>query len=406
MPKTFRMLLFSCPKFFFSVQTILTFLLLNNSCSKGDEPPVAVAFAEPLVGNAPLLVKFDGSKSTDDEMVEEYFWNFSEQTSTLVSPEHTFHTPGIYEVLLRVTDNEGLAGETKLTVTVLEPNQIENTQISCEEGGGKADESGRKIWCWNDVSIPSYSDRKGIAVSNRELHVDSECYENQVSIVEDRLQFHVNPTGPQVGSWCENDFNMRAEIRTSPWPIRHTPGTEEWFGWTYYFEDDYIIDSASQWLFFQVHNGIRGENALIAIWVVHEGQFSGHDAGELFVVNSSTPGSPIYSPTGFKPMSGTKLDVVVQVIWGDENTGLLNVWFNGNQVYSATGRTITPTHDYGGNAKWGIYKWPWRKSDGVESSKSVGVTSIKTSMGPLRIITRKPDDPNYRKYSFEAVSPD
>lgn len=59
----------------------------------------AVADANPnTTGCAPLVVHF-GNTSTN---ATSYFWDFDDnnQTSTLVTPTHTFNTPGIYEVMM------------------------------------------------------------------------------------------------------------------------------------------------------------------------------------------------------------------------------------------------------------------------------------------------------------------
>lgn len=371
-----------------------------------NDAPIALAKASTLSGYAPLQVEFTGSDSRDDQGIVEYFWNFSEGSSKEPNPVFNFQNPGVYPVSLRVKDSQGLESTAELVISVNSFSDGEVSKIACSEGGKQANENGRKIWCWDQIEIPSYSGKKGISFSNGELHLDSECYEQQVFKTEDRIRFKINPTGPTVGSWCANNYNMRAEIRTSPWLVNHAPGTEEWFGWSYYFGENYIIDTANQWSFFQTHNGINGENALFALWVIRDDQFRGHQAGEIYVVNSSTPGQPIYSPTGITPSAGQKIDVVVKVVWGDEDIGYLQVWINGNQVYSSSGRTITPSHPFGGNAKWGIYKWPWRNGENVSRSASVGVTSLEASMGSLRMITRKPWDPDYGKDSYFAVSPE
>lgn len=274
----------------------------------------------------------------------------------------------------------------------------------CFTDGGMAGDTGLKSWCWEDITIPEYSGSKGIAFSQGELYIDSECYEKQVSKDGDRLKFSVNPAYPAVPSWCKRDFNMRAEIRTAPWDIRHAKGTEEWFAWSYTFSDQYVIDKENQWLFFQVHPGMFGVSPHTELMISKNGQFHGHAAGEIYVVNAAN--GKEYQPTGITPKAGETLDIVVHAIWGDASNGLLQVWINGQNLYDKQVATIYEEYPWGGNAKWGIYKWPWVNESSVNKSQKQGIVHLETYMGPLRMITRKPGDSDYGADSFSLVTPD
>ncbi len=277
------------------------------------------------------------------------------------------------------------------------------TITDCVTQGGKAADTGLKVWCWGDITIPEYSDESGVSFSDGELYIDSECYEKQVSKVENQLKFSLNPTTPEVGSWCSRDFNMRAEIRTAPWDIRHPKGIEEWFGWSYTFGNDYVIDRNNQWLFFQVHPGVEDASPQTELTVIKDGQFNGHDAGEIYIVNAANGNE--YHPTGITPKAGEKLDIVVHAVWGDVSTGLLQVWINGKRLYNKQVATVYEAYPWGGNAKWGIYKWPWAEANGVQQSLQQGITHFETYMGPLRMITLRPGDPGYLGNSYFEVTP-
>lgn len=290
------------------------------------------------------------------------------------------------------------------TTAVINTQEI-GDRIACGTGGGMAFDTGQKAWCWDDITIPEYTNKKGVALSNNQLYVDSECYEKQVTNVGNRLRFSINPTTPSTDkNWCSRDFNMRAEIRTAPWNIRHPLGTEEWFGWSYTFGKDYVIDKNNQWLFFQVHHGVVGDSPQTELMVIKDGQFKGHDAGEIYVVNNAN--YPDYHPTGIVPKAGEKLDIVVHAVWGDTSNGLLQVWINGQNIYDEQVATVYATHPWGGNAKWGIYKWPWANESGVQKSLQRGITHLETYMGPLRMITRRPGDVDYLTDSYSLVAPD
>ena len=280
------------------------------------------------------------------------------------------------------------------------------SNIDCSAGGKRAGESGEKVWCWSTIEIPKYTSKSGVELSNGELFVDSECYENQVTIEGEQIKFSVSPKEPYVGDWCSNNYNLRAEVRTAPWNVRHPIGTEEWFGWSYTFGDHYEIDKYNQWMFFQVHGGIVGENPLISLQVNAQ-NFKRALPGEIYVVNASNnPGPNIYTPTGVFPKANQKLDIVIHVVWGGEEEGLLEVWIDNKLVCDNKGRTVFSFDPVGGNAKWGIYKWPWRDKNRVEQSLGQGISRLETYMGTLRMITRKAEDKDYGLDAYHLVLPD
>ena len=97
----------------------LTITVLDSN-----EPPTAIATADILSGDAPLTVRFEGSKSTDDNGIESYFWDFGDdETSTLPDPEHMFTNSGTYQVILTVTDNKGLQDTDMVTIVSNETNE-------------------------------------------------------------------------------------------------------------------------------------------------------------------------------------------------------------------------------------------------------------------------------------------
>ncbi|MEX0275755.1 MAG: malectin domain-containing carbohydrate-binding protein [Flavobacteriaceae bacterium] len=83
------------------------------------DPPVAVASADVNVGDAPLTVNFTGSSSTN---TTSYSWDFDDggASSTLADPQHTFNSPGIYNVVLTVTGPGG-TDTANVQITVNDP---------------------------------------------------------------------------------------------------------------------------------------------------------------------------------------------------------------------------------------------------------------------------------------------
>ena len=72
-----------------------------------------------------LKISFDGSGSTDsDGTVASYAWDFGDdETGTGAEVEHTYATPGTYEVTLTVTDNDGATDTETKQVVANPPNQ-------------------------------------------------------------------------------------------------------------------------------------------------------------------------------------------------------------------------------------------------------------------------------------------
>ena len=378
--------------------------------SLDNEAPKAVAEANILIGDAPLTVEFTGSSSSDDGEVVDYYWDFPNNPLAIANGSYTFNNPGIYDITLTVTDDAGLVDSATLTITVLEGSGVtDEDNIACSTGGGTSGETGEKIWCWRDIEIIESSNSSSNVFSNGQLRTSSHCNTGMITNSEDRLYFKVNPTTPAAQEWCNYDYNYRAEIREHPADVDHPVGTEQWFGWDYTFEDGYAIDRNNPWLFWQIHGSFSNpSNPMVSLWIGKE-NMAGHNnyAGEIFVVNAAVDkNNHQYTPTGLIPVAGTNLKVVVHVIWGDDNTGLYEVWINGASVYSQQIRTVYAEQPEGGYAKWGIYKWRWQDSSNVQDSQSQGISELNTSMGTLRVITRSPGDPDYGKDSYSLVKPD
>ncbi|GAA4272993.1 hypothetical protein GCM10022258_22870 [Aquimarina gracilis] len=90
--------------------------------------PVADITATPISGEAPLLVAFDASGSTDaDADALTYNWDFGDGNSgSGVTIENTFATQGTYEVNLVVSDGNGGEDTAVITITVTDGDIIIN----------------------------------------------------------------------------------------------------------------------------------------------------------------------------------------------------------------------------------------------------------------------------------------
>ena len=86
----------------------------------GNRKPVLMAGADKKVGAAPLAVQFNSNGTMDyDNDAMKYSWTFEKgKTSTLANPKYTFIKPGIYDVVLTVTDAAGNANSETMKVKV------------------------------------------------------------------------------------------------------------------------------------------------------------------------------------------------------------------------------------------------------------------------------------------------
>ena len=125
-----------------------------------NQDPIAIADATPSTGGLPLEVNFTGSNSSDDNSIESYSWDFKDgTTATEANPTHTFSAVGSYEVVLTITDNEGLTNSESVTITVNEdPNEAPTARASASPLTGEAplDVTFKGSTSTDDVSIVKY----------------------------------------------------------------------------------------------------------------------------------------------------------------------------------------------------------------------------------------------------------
>ncbi len=92
----------------------------GGSSGGGNSLPIASFTATPQSGDAPLLVAFDASASSDpDGSIASYAWNFADGSSgTGRTVSHTYQSAGSYAAVLTVTDNDGGRRTSTRTISV------------------------------------------------------------------------------------------------------------------------------------------------------------------------------------------------------------------------------------------------------------------------------------------------
>src|SRR3954468_7670040 len=120
------MVLPRAPKALFTTLCILAVLFLLVGCGKDSlvNPrigPTADFTASPQMGDQPLDVTFTDTSIPGSSSITSWFWDFGDGTTSPVrSAAHLYGAPGIYNVSLKVTTDDGTDTEIKadfITVT-------------------------------------------------------------------------------------------------------------------------------------------------------------------------------------------------------------------------------------------------------------------------------------------------
>ena len=100
-----------------------------------NESPRAIIDGGPDRGTAPLEISLDARSSWDpDGFIQVYRWNLGDGTIDWGQTiEHEFERPGLYRVVLTVTDNEGAQDSTQLTIEVSSSQNTDDSLTDEEE---------------------------------------------------------------------------------------------------------------------------------------------------------------------------------------------------------------------------------------------------------------------------------
>jgi len=117
---------------------LATAIALVTGCAR-TLTPVAVISADRQQGYPPLEITFDGSGSQGVESsIVSYRWDFGDGATTeTATAVHTFEEKGFYNVVLTVTDAEGLIGAEAEVIHVL--NRIPHADFRISPFGAPRD---------------------------------------------------------------------------------------------------------------------------------------------------------------------------------------------------------------------------------------------------------------------------
>ncbi|AQQ00777.1 hypothetical protein B0W48_13745 [Pseudoalteromonas aliena] len=102
------------------------------------QPPVAVSSANKTTVFINTQIQFDSSNSTDKYgRIVSYAWDFGDgNSSDFANPRHQYTQPGVYDVVLTVTDNDDMAATSTLTVSVNHQPLVDECSITAADNSG------------------------------------------------------------------------------------------------------------------------------------------------------------------------------------------------------------------------------------------------------------------------------
>ncbi len=240
------------------------------------------------------------------------------------------------------------------------------------------------------------------------------------------IRYYVNPTDARdYLSSSPYKYHHRAEFSRYPWRINHPLHTEEWIGFSYIFPtaEEGFTYPATPVNIYQNHAGsVEGQESnppALKLEIAYAGQLKSSDpsrqtplGGEIMICNKILDYR--YVAQGVRVTPGSRLDIVIQIVYGLESKGLFNVWINGKlQTFPGTttlpagnrGTTVWPDNPVGGNSKLGLYHHLLRYDNQVEANAEAGHRKMEMFMTDWNDVIRTPADWDYMDdNAFKAVS--
>ncbi len=112
----------------------------DDPTSDNNTAPIANISVSSTKENVNTVITFDASESFDsDGTIASYMWDFGDgETATGIQVDHVFTNPGIYQVLLTVTDNDGALDEDAVDIIISRGNNPpEKPKITGPASGSK-----------------------------------------------------------------------------------------------------------------------------------------------------------------------------------------------------------------------------------------------------------------------------
>ena len=186
--------------------------------------------------------------------------------------------------------------------------------------------------------------------------------------------------GFQESSDC-GENSVRSEIFEDVWDDNR-PGTTQpihrWYSWNVYLPNDYPIQDTGKLLLAQFHNSECPHLSFTSR--------GGKDDGRLYYETmklwegdcKSTVRKQI---TSIQDLRGKWTNFTLEMIWKNNETGVANLWLNGEQVLAHIGPTLTLKKENKNYLKVGIYQCCNKKSIAIKPANLMFTTP---KSGPTR----------------------
>jgi len=130
---------------------------------------------------------------------------------------------------------------------------------------------------------------------------------------------------------------------------------EYWFGFSTFLPEDFEMDPLGELFVQWINPDIRASPSL-AIYIYQDTYQIRKRWGERNVNTKTFWQGQVWEDLG------QWTDWVVRVLWSDGPDGIVEVWKNGQLIASEVGPNTDRAGDRAPYFKFGIYKWPWRRS--------------------------------------------
>ena len=179
--------------------------------------------------------------------------------------------------------------------------------------------------------------------------------------------------GFQESSDC-GENSVRSEIKLRP----NTQPTHRWYSWNVYLPNDYPIQDTGKLLLAQFHNSECPHLSFTSR--------GGRDDGRLYYETmklwkgdcKSTVRKQI---TSIQDLRGKWTNFTLEMIWKNNETGVANLWLNGEQVLAHRGPTLTLKKENKNYLKVGIYQCCNKKGIAIKPANLMFTTP---KSGPTR----------------------
>jgi PKD repeat protein len=174
-----------------------------------NQPPVAVASADPDNGNAPLTVQFssDGSYDPDGAIVA-FAWDFGDgSSSSEANPVHTYADAGSYDAVLTITDEDGNTGTATVTIDVVVASQNE---FHVQAQNVSREQVNRRHWRGVDAILIADQNNQPVAGANVTASYTgpNQGQASGVTGADGMVTLFTDRQRKPQGSWCFEVFSV------------------------------------------------------------------------------------------------------------------------------------------------------------------------------------------------------